>query len=351
MKKVILYILLLFSASVLLSSCQEEIVEINEPPAEQAFTATAPLADLINRIALKDGSEDNIISQSSCISFALPVTVLINGQKVIVESEEDFEKIERILDEFEDDEDNVQVIFPVTVVLPDYNQVIIHNEDDLEDYIEDCVEGGLDDDIECVDFKYPLQFSLYDAQNQVTDKITVSNDQQLFQFLENIEDDVYVSLDFPVTLILSDGSEIKAYNNNELESIIEDSKDDCDEDDDNDFDDDDIDDSELRTILTNSSWRITYFFDVSDQTEFFNGWNFSFNEDGTVFAADDADSFEGDWESYGDSGVLELDIDFDSVDPVKELDEEWEVLEYSESRIQLEDTSGGSAVTVVFEKI
>lgn len=350
MKIIFKYIfLLLIVAS--LSSCQEETVEIQEPLAEEAFTGNAPVAALAQRIALRDGSGDNIINGSSCISFVFPYTVEVFGQQIRIESEKDFVKVERILNQNNSGQDAVQVLFPVTIVLANHTKIVVSSEDELEDYEEECIEGSDDRDIECVDFKYPLEFSLYDAQNQVTDNIVIDNDEELFKFLDKLEDDVYVSLKFPVTLILADGSEINVYNNDELEDIIEDSKDDCDEDDDNDFDDDDLDTSELNTFLINGDWQITYFFDESDNTQIFNGWSFSFSEDGALIATEGSKTFEGDWESYGDSGVLEIDLDFDSVDPVKELNEEWEVKKFSDTRIELEDTSGGAAVTVVFEKV
>ncbi|MGK7390516.1 MAG: hypothetical protein ACNS60_09195 [Candidatus Cyclobacteriaceae bacterium M2_1C_046] len=349
--KIVLKYIFLSLLIISFSSCQEEIVEIQEPPKDEAFTANSSVAALAQRVSLNDGSEDNIINGASCISFALPITVVVNGQEIIIESEEDYSKVEKILDRYEDDEDSLEVVFPVTVILPDYTKIIIYNEDDLEDYIEDCAEGGEDEDIECVDFQYPLEFTLYDPQNQITDAVIINNDEELFKFLEEIEDDVYISLKFPVTLILADGSEINAYDNDELEDIIEDSQDDCDEDDDNDFDDDDVDTSEFKGFLFAGSWKITNFFDVTDQTEIFRGWRFSFNQDNTVIATNTAENLIGEWESYGDSGVLEIDLDFDSEDPVNELDQEWVVIKYSDTRIELEDTSGGAAVTVVFEKL
>lgn len=333
------------------SSCQDEIEEINEPPAEQAFTANSRVANLAERIALKDGSKDNIISEASCISFALPVAVIVNGQEVLISTEDDYKKIERLLDQYENDENSIQVLFPVTVVLADHTEILIYNEDDLEDYIEECIEGGDDEDIECVDFKYPLEFSLYDARNQVADNVIINNDQELYNFLDELEDGVYVSLDFPVTLILSDGSEVTALNNEQLEDIIEDVKDECDEDDDNDFDDDDIDDTELRSFLTIAKWHITSYFDGDKNSDVFEGIEFSFYENGYVLTSDGIEAFEGEWESYGDSGVLEIEFDFDSIDPVKVLDEEWEVIQYTEILIELKDSSGEEDITVVFEKI
>jgi hypothetical protein len=351
MHKSLIYIFLLFIGFLSLSSCQEEIEEINEPPAEQAFTAKSPVASLVQRIALKDGSEDNIISGASCISFALPITVIVNGQELLISTEEDYNKVERILDQYEDDEDSVQKVFPVTVILADYTEVTINNEDELEDYMEECMEGGDDEDIECVDFQYPLEFSLYDAQNQVTDNATINNDQELFKFLDGLEDNVYVSLDFPVTLILSDGSKIIASNNKELEDIIDNAKEECDEDDDNDFDDDDIDDTEFKAFITSGKWKVTSYVDGNTNSDAFDGIEFSFNEDGYILASDGIETAEGEWESYGDSGVLEIDLDFDSIEPYKDLNEEWQVISYTNSRINLEDTSGGADFTVVFEKI
>ena len=339
MKTTWTYIVLIFLGFSLIG-CQEEAIEIQRPPADEAFNATEALARQIQRVATKDGSDDNIITGGSCVSFELPVNVVVNGQEITINSEQDLDTVERIIDQFEEDNDDVEVIFPVTIILSDYTTIEINSEDELEDYVEACIEEGIDDDIECIDFIYPLEVSVYDTDNQIAEIVTLVDDKSLFLFLDDLEDNILVQFNFPVELVLADSTNILVYDNQQLAEAIENAEDTCDEDDDLDFDDDDVSTEELDNILSSSDWVITYFFDESDQTDLFNNWTFTFESDRLLIAVKETNTFNGSWESYGDSGELELELEFGSEEPLELLNEDWKVIEFSTSKIELEDTSG-----------
>lgn len=344
--------LLLLITLVVFTGCQEQSDEIRLPLPAEAFTVNSTEADLIKRTSLRDGSSDNILDGTSCTSLLLPVTVLVNGQEVIVATEDDLKYVERILDD-DDDDDEVNIIFPVTVVLADHSQIIVTNEDDFENLIENCIEGGDDDDIECIDFVYPIKITVYNTNNQVSNVITVNNDTEMHDFIEALEEGELVSFKFPIVVQLLDGTEITLQDNDELEDAIEDS-DDCDEDDDNDYDDDDIDDSNLVAALVNGSWRVEYFFDESDHTSEFETFTFIFNADGTALATDGVTEVEGTWATYGDDGELELDLNFGDDSPFDEITEDWEVAEFNNSLITLKDDldeDEDDVKTLIFEKL
>ena len=335
-----------------LGSCQEEVIEITDPQNDTTINSKSAVADLVRKTALKDGSGDNILDNSSCSTVVLPVTVIANGVEVVINSEEDYKFVERIFDESETDDDVLEFIYPITVILADYTEVTVNNDDELEDLLEDCIEGGSDDDIECLDFVYPLDIAVYDAANQVLDVIVINNDEELHDLFESLEDNELISFEFPLTLVLIDGTEVIVNNNSELETLIEDAADDCDEDDDNDYSDDDVDDTELIAILLEGEWAITYFFDEVDETAEFNGFTFAFLEDNSAVATKDGFETEGHWETYGDDGSLEMDLNFGSESPLDELEEDWEVVSFSETRIELKDVSeDGTTDTLVFEKL
>lgn len=345
------FTLSLIVAVFFLGSCQEEVIEITEPQNDTTINSKSPVADLVRKTSLKDGSIDNILDESSCSSVVLPVTVIANGVEVVINSEDDYKLVERIFDESDTDDDVLEFIFPITVILADYTKVTVNNDDELEDLIEDCIEGGSDDDIECLDFVYPLDIAVYDGANQLLDVIVVNNDEELHDLFESLEDNELISFEFPLTLVLIDGTAVTVNNNSELEDLIEDASDDCDEDDDNDYSDDDIDDTELIAILLEGEWVITYFFDEVDETAEFNGFTFVFFEDGSAAATKDGFETEGHWETYGDDGSLEIDLNFGSESPLDELEEDWEVVSYSGTRLELkDDNEDGTTDTLVFEK-
>ncbi len=349
--KILFFFLMALSA---LTGCQKEAEEIILPSPAEAFTANSVVAGLIERTTLVDGSSDNILDSASCASLVLPVTVFVNGQEITVTEEEDLKYVERVLDEFENDDDKVNIIFPVTIVLADHSQVNIQNEDELEIIMDQCTEGGGDDDIECIDFSYPLTLAIYNTNNQVSDIITIDSDTELYEFMDALKESELISFEFPLVMQLSDGTEITIYNNDELEDAIENASNDCDEDDDTDFDDDDIDDSIFIAALLNTPWQINYFFKETDQTDEFANFSFTFNANGTVQATDGVSVVEGTWDSYGDDGGLELVLDLGEDSPFNEIREDWEVIEFNEMSITLKDErneSSDPSRTLIFQKL
>lgn len=320
-----------------LGACQEELVVITNPQNENAIGSTSPLADLVQNSTMMDGSFDNIIDNSSCISIALPVTVIANGEEIVVNTAEDYKLIERVFDESDTDEDKLEIVFPVTVVMADFTEIIVSNDDELDDLKEGCLEGGEDIDIECIDFAYPITISVYDSANQVSDVINVNNDEDLFKFFESLDENELVSFDFPITVYLSDSTEVTLDNNDELKEIIEEVADGCDEDDDNDYNDDDVDDSALVDVILNGEWAISYFFDEADKTVEYQGYIFTFFEDGTAKSTHGDLVLEGTWNTYGDDGSLEIEFNFASDSPLDEIAEDWEIIEFDNDIVRLSD--------------
>jgi len=341
---------LLHVALAALTGCQQEADEIRLPKPKEAFDATSNAAKLLKQVTMRDGSYDNILDSSSCITVVLPVTVIVNGQEYLITSHEEFKLIERILDESDEDDDEVNLLYPITIILADYTTVVIYNEDEFEDYTDQCTEDGLDDDIECIDFVYPVKLTVYNTSTQVSKVVTIENDEQLYDFLDSLEDDDLVSFKFPIGLILADGSQLTVNDIEELEIVIENAEDDCDEDDDNDFDDDDVDTSNLEAVLTAGTWRISYFYDEINQTAAYNNFTFTFNSDGTVIANDGSENILGIWAVYGDDGGLELTLIFESNDLLNEISEDWEVLTFTTTLLELNDGDEGGA-TLKFQKL
>jgi hypothetical protein len=191
--KLIISVLIATSA---LNGCQEEVDDTILPIPAEAFTANSAEADFIKRTTLRDGSSDNILDSASCVALSFPVTVSVNGEQIVVSTEDDLKYVERILDEADDDEDEVNIVFPVSVVLADHTEIVVENEDAFEDLMEDCIEGGDDDDIECIDFVFPVKLTVYNTNNQVSEVITLNNDAQLYDFIESLEEDELVSFKF-----------------------------------------------------------------------------------------------------------------------------------------------------------
>lgn len=336
----------------ILTGCQKEFDNVTPSSGDKSIPANSAIAQQIQRIALNDGSADNIIDRISCTELVLPVTVIANDQEVNINTSDDLELVERIFDEDANDEDTLIILFPVTVILPDHTETTVNNQNDLDELSEEC-NRGRDDDIECLDFKYPLTFSTYDPVNQVADVVTINDDKELFQFFDALDDSQFAGFKFPVTVILANGEEVTIGNNNELRDALNNYSEECDEDDDNDFDDNDVDDSEFVVVLIEGEWKITTFFDSSDKIEAFEDFVFTFNADGTVSATDGVTSTIGVWESYGGDGTLELQLNFEDQAPFTDISRDWQMVNFSSKVIRLRnrDVQHDSVSRLVFEKV
>jgi hypothetical protein len=346
--KRILDILILFSALLItLTACQQEKLEITPPPSGTTITKDDAVAKLISRVARLDGSVDNIIDQSSCLRITLPVTVIANGQTLVLTTLDDLKDVEKIFDASLQDDDKIEFEYPIEVVLSDFTTILIDEEDELEDLIDAC---EIDDDIECIDINYPIIAKTYNTNNQVSGTLTINNDEEFFFLLKQLLAGELMSLDFPITLTLSSGSIISVADFEQLEDAIDDAEDDCDEDDDNDFNDDDVDDTDFVATVTSGTWRVDLFTDPTNRTAEFTGYVLTFNVSGEVTATKNTETETGEWESDGDSGKLEFELEWDDVDLLEDISVDWTVVSYNSTAIQLQHIGDDGTLNLNLKK-
>ncbi|MFK5879141.1 MAG: hypothetical protein QM478_06545 [Flavobacteriaceae bacterium] len=333
MKK--LLFLPIFFMMIFFNSCQEEGIEIVQENGQEAIVANSTVASLISRTATLDGSNDNILDGASCINIQLPVTVFVNGLEIIVDSEEDFEVIEAIFDELDDDDDSIDIVFPIVIVLSNYDEIVIENQDQLEEFIASCSnENEEDDDIECVDFIYPLTYTIFDTDDNVISTVTINSDEDMYHFIQEIDENDIIALNFPVTLEFSDGEQVTANSVQELEDILESAVDFCDEDDDNDYCDDDFTLEQLNELLVTCPWVVhTIRRNDQDATEVYAQYVLLFEEDGVVRARRrNGEIVAGTWETQEtDNGVV-INLSFDAIG---DFTLTWNVCELGDNRIKL----------------
>ena len=254
-----LVLILSFFALLSFNSCQDEILEVSETDEETLIAPNSTLANLMQFTVSNDGSVDDVMDDANCFSVNLPVTIIVNDITITISTLEDLALIEDIFNEFESDDDILEFLFPITIILNDYDDIIIENEDQLEDFIEECVNDDNDDVIECIDFQYPISFSIYNTEFQVIDTVVIEDDEQLYEFLENLQNEtdqvVLASLNFPVTMVYANGNTVEVDNNTELEAAINEAGDDCDDDN----EDDDCSEEEVDAYLAECHWNIVNF--------------------------------------------------------------------------------------------
>lgn len=331
------YVLNLSLIGLFLMSCQTEENEVIQDP-NQNLTNVSPLTTLMTRVTQNPTSGDNIMDNSSCFSVVLPVTVIVNGQNIVVSTQADYQTVQDAIDAFSNDDDIVNFIYPITIQFQNFSTQVLQNSDDLDDVIDDCGEDDGFDEIDCISFNFPIVINVYNANNQFANTITINNNTDLYNFLENLEDNEYVAIQYPISLIDSNGVNVTITSNDQLEDVIEDSIDDCDD------SPSGGGSSTLSSIIVEGTWYVSYFFDDTDETSDYAGYNFTFNVSGTATAVKNTTTINGSWSNYIDSGDEKLEFSFDG-SVLDELEDDWEVTEYSATQIRLKDVSGGGSGT------
>ena len=316
------------------TSCRTEDMEVIEAPQEQTLDINSPVKSLMQRTATNDGSFDNIIDNANCVSIQLPVTVVVNGLQITVDSEDDFATIEAIFDEFDDDNDNLEIQFPITIILTDFTEVVINNATEFATFTANCNGQNVsDDDIECLDFNYPIVASFFNTNNELLETISIMNDAEMYAFIENIDDNDIITIQFPITVTTFDGQIITINNFTELENTINNYDDVCDEDDDYDYNDDDCNNctnDQLATVLSQcSNWMVDKLErNDNDLEDTYVGYNFNFGTDGSIQITSGTGNFAGTWQSSGSGNNISVIInipdfpDFNATWNLHEIEQE-----------------------------
>ena len=291
------------------SSCRKDEYGFTEETDEKSLEINSVVASLMQRTTLKDGSDDNIIDKASCITIKFPVSLEVNGIQITINNEDDYETIEAIFDESDSDTDTLVIMFPIDIILEDFTEFSVTSESELDTFRDNCSdENEDDDDIECIDFNYPITISTYNTLIDALDSETINSDKEFYEFIDDIEDYLVVNINFPIELTGFDGTLLNIDNLDELEDAIENAIDDCDEDDDYDSDDDDnisTSEQEFKDLLTTCSWEITEL-EINEQhnENQFNGYRFTFNVDGTAIATNASNTaINGTWTVSTNSGI------------------------------------------------
>ena len=111
--------------------------------------------------------------------------------------------------------------------------------------------------------------------------------------------------------------------------------------------------SNVTSTVSTGNWRITYYWDTDhDETNNFTGYSFVFNTNGTVTATKAANTITGTWTTRNDDSKIKLVLSFSSPADFIEISDDWHTIERTDSKIKLQDVSGGNGGTdyLTFEK-
>lgn len=110
----------------------------------------------------------------------------------------------------------------------------------------------------------------------------------------------------------------------------------------------------IDSTIQQGSWKVTSLIDDgNNETSHYSGYSFQFASGGTVSATNSSGTVSGTWSSGNDDSQVKLVLNFNSINPFNELNEDWHVTQQSSSIIKLEHISGGNGGIdyLTFEKI
>jgi len=334
-------ILIFLLSCVLLTACKKEDTILVEAPSQDLLLVDSAVTDLVQKVSINDGSFDNIIDKSNCFNIKFPLHVTVNSHDIHVNSVEDYKAIEYLFDDEDHDTDVLQITYPVTIILEDFTEVVINSGFELNNHSNNCHgENEIDDDIECLDFQYPIIASTFNKVNEGIQTIRLVSDHELNVFLKNLHHDLIATMNFPINVTLADGSMEEILNITELEVIINEHKDDCDEDDDFDYNDDDCNDCNIEALtetLTNChGWTVDKLMhDSVNLDRVYESYHFNFSADGSITV--DASTYitHGTWSASGTKKNITIKIDIPEL-PL--CNNDWilqEMSEFSKTRLDL----------------
>ncbi|MFE3869045.1 hypothetical protein ACFX5E_13330 [Flavobacterium sp. LS2P90] len=334
--KTIKYLLMCVAVMVFISCQDEETLVIQD--ITQNLTAKSPLASLISRVSQNPTSKDNILDKSSCFNVLLPVSVIVNEKHITVSSQNDYLVVQNALDAFSNDDDVVNFVYPITIQYQNFKTELIRNSDQLENVIDNCDDEDGFDEIECISINYPIKISIYNSNNQIANTTTIQNDKDLYNFLKDLESNVFISINYPISIKNYKGQNVVITNNSNFENSIEEGIKDCNTNSGSGVT------QNFVSILTNGTWYVSYYFDDSDETLNYKGYNFTFNSNQTVMVVKEKNTIAGNWSTFVNNSQDIFLLKFED-SKLDELEDDWKITEYTTTNVRLKNKSSSDGAT------
>jgi hypothetical protein len=323
-------LLILAAACFLALSCETEHAAVNNVSEDNLVTNTTLKSKLL-QVLQSPTAVDNFIDGSGCFAVQFPYTVVANGQEVDLTSEADYANVQGILNTGGSTADVVTLQFPITVTYADYTEATFSTQGEFDAAVGGCTESS---ELSCMDFTYPLGIKTYNSNYQLAESFNIDTKEALFAFLNNLDAYDAVALDYPITFNTPDGPSVTVPNNQLLEEQIDTYTQQC-------LDALNPPEVILDDVIVQGTWHVSYYFSVTDQTTDFQGYDFTFANDGTIVVDADTPSI-GVWAVNEIDGQTKLGLAF--MDPALEAIgpiQAWTVTGFTATAIVLHIDSTG----------
>lgn len=204
----------------ILGACQAEKHEILTEEDQQGFTEDSEFYTLVERVSMHDGSQDDELDESPCLSITFPYRVVVQGVEVRIASASDLEVIlENIRNSGMRD---YSLQFPLTIMWSNYETESVSSMQELAELKRECVIDIAANNlpITCVEIDFPVKLYAYNVNSQKTNTINAANKKQLYVSLQNKNPHEILSFDYPISLSFAGDAEMEVNNNSEFAAAL-----------------------------------------------------------------------------------------------------------------------------------
>lgn len=347
MKNLKLITAILFLSFIGFTSCQDEIDNENgeNPNTNSADSITA---SNLERASMRDGSFDDFLDGNSCSSILLPVTATVNGTQITIVNESSYQQVIDVLAEFNNDDDEVVLQFPITVLLSNYTQVVVTTQGEYDAIIDACqqAENAAEDAISCLDINFPITILTYSLNLDQTGSVVIESEQELYTYMNSFGNDELFAVNYPITATLSNDTMVTITSDSDLQSRINECL----------MDEEAMDEAEenaetLETILVDGLFTVDAFVTAGvDTATDYADYTIDFANDWSCFAVNTtSNTVQGTYQVASEFEVY-FTLNFTGNATFELLNHTWEVTSYSETSISLQSTTN-AAVTLILGQV
>jgi len=327
--------------------CQNEVnSEQGQNPNTNSANSTT--TNNLKRTSMHDGSYDDFLDGNSCSSIILPTAAVINGQRISILTQLDYQQVIRILAQSNSNQDVITLQFPLSVRLSNYTEVVINNQNEFNALKTTCnqTEASSQDAISCLKINFPITILTYSLNLQQTGSVVITSEKQLYAYMNSISTTELYQVSYPISIAYSDGTTATLNSDAELQSSI--SK--CSSEEDAKAVSE-AKANQMRQILVDGSFKIESYLNAGvDSANKYQGYAFDFASDSKVTATNAFfTTVNGTYQASSEIDVF-LNLSFTGNADFNLLNNTWKVTNFTTTTISLQSTTN-TAISIVLKQI
>jgi len=196
----------------ILSGCQNDIdidtSDNNSNNSESVFTAK------VKRTSMFNGAIDDVLDNAPCFAVQFPINITLNNRATTITSITELNNITPT--------DLITINFPITVTNYDYSEIVVNSQTAYDNLKSNCNDLIAQENtpLNCIDFNYPIQI-FTSTGNQQQNIFDFNTDQELYVFIDNLDNDTLYSFNYPIEITENNTSSLTVENDSFLTGYLD----------------------------------------------------------------------------------------------------------------------------------